>query len=96
MQAQYLYIPCLLAAFAVHNMDLMGRSRSKDPVAILKTASYMVEAVAILPQLYLQHAPGPARGGWVGDSRVVGWGFACSIHRGLVAEGEIGREMETL
>ena len=63
MQAQYLYLPCFLAAFAIHNMELMGRSKAKDVVGMMKTASYMVEAVAILPQLYLQYAPGHARGG---------------------------------
>mmetsp|Transcript_4146 Transcript_4146/g.9111 ORF Transcript_4146/g.9111 Transcript_4146/m.9111 type:complete len:324 (-) Transcript_4146:128-1099(-) len=42
-------LPCLVAAIVLHNYVLP----TKDPFAVAKSASYMIEAVAVIPQLWV-------------------------------------------
>jgi hypothetical protein len=67
---KFLLVPCVLGAVLLHHQMNPPVTR-QDPWAVLKTSSYFIETVAIVPQLYLDHAlrhaqyaaPGYARDG---------------------------------
>ena len=67
-------VPCVTAAALLHHHMNPPVTR-QDPWAVLKTSSYLIEAIAIIPQLYLDHGLRLAGvGRRVGDGRGRGAG----------------------
>ncbi len=52
---QVLLVPCLAAAALLHH-HMNPPVYNQDPWQVLKTSSYFIETVAIIPQLYLDSA----------------------------------------